>query len=131
MSQENVELAHQAVDAFNRRDFDAWLELMDADVEFAAGGVAMEGDYHGHAEIRRFWEELLDALPDLAVEVVEMRDLGDLALGAARIRGHGAGSDTPFDETFWGVAEWRDGKCVWWRNCSTEAEALEAVGLAE
>jgi hypothetical protein len=26
---------------------------------------------------------------------------------------------------------WRDGKLVWWRNCSTEAEALEAVGLRE
>jgi hypothetical protein len=22
-------------------------------------------------------------------------------------------------------------KCVWWRNCSTEAEALEAIGLTE
>jgi hypothetical protein len=28
-----------------------------------------------------------------------MRDLGDLTLGAGRARGHGAGSDTPFNET--------------------------------
>jgi ketosteroid isomerase-like protein len=131
MSQQNVEWAHQAVDAFNRRDLGAWLDLMDTDVEFAAGGVAMEGDYHGHAEIRRFWNNLLDALPDLAVEVVEMRDLGDLVFGAVHIRGHGGGSDTPFDETFWGIAEWRDGKCVWWCNGSTEAEVLEAAGLGE
>ena len=26
---------------------------------------------------------------------------------------------------------WRAGKLVWWRNCSTEAEALEAAGLSE
>jgi hypothetical protein len=71
-------------------------------VEFVAGGVTMEGDYHGRAGVRRFWGNLLDVLPDLTVEVIKLRDLGDWTLGAARIRGHGAGSDTPFDEPFWG-----------------------------
>jgi ketosteroid isomerase-like protein len=33
MSQENVELTYRAFDAFNRRDFDAFLALMDDDVE--------------------------------------------------------------------------------------------------
>jgi hypothetical protein len=32
MSEENVELAHRAFDAFNRRDFDAFLTFMDADL---------------------------------------------------------------------------------------------------
>jgi ketosteroid isomerase-like protein len=131
MSHENVELARRALDAFNRRDLGAYLDLMDADVEFVAGGVTMEGDYHGRAGVRRFWGNLLDVLPDFTIEVIELRDLGDRALGAARIRGHGAGSDTPFDEPFWGVAEWRQGKCVRWANFGTEAEALEAVGLRE
>jgi hypothetical protein len=27
--------------------------------------------------------------------------------------------------------KWRDGKVIWWRNCLTEAEALEAAGLRE
>jgi len=31
MSQENVELSRRAVDAFNRRDLDAFLALMDPD----------------------------------------------------------------------------------------------------
>jgi SnoaL-like domain len=87
MSQENVELAHRAIDAFNRRDLGAYLELVDAEVEFVAGGVTMEGDYRGHAGIRRFWENLLGVFPDLALEIVELRDLGDLTLGAARVRG--------------------------------------------
>ena len=129
MSQENVELARQSLDAFNRRDWAAALALWDEDAEIVAGGVVMEGDYHGHAGIRRFWENIFAAIPDFSVKVVEMRDLGDLTLGAARVRGHGAGSDTPFDEMTWGVAEWRDGKCVRWGSYATEAEALEAVGL--
>lgn len=29
----------------------------------------------------------------------------------------------------WHPVRWRDGKAVWWRNCSTEKEALEAAGL--
>ena len=32
MSQENVEVARQAYDAVNRRDLDAFLELMDPEV---------------------------------------------------------------------------------------------------
>jgi ketosteroid isomerase-like protein len=131
MSQENVELTHQSVDAFNRRDLGAYLELVDADVEFVAGGVTMEGDYHGHAGIRRFWENILGVFPDLAIEVVEIRDLGDLTLGAGRARGHGAGSDTPFNETLWGVTEWRDGRMVRWQGFTGRDEALEAVGLSE
>jgi ketosteroid isomerase-like protein len=34
MSNENAELAYLAVDAFNRRDLDALLELVDPEVEF-------------------------------------------------------------------------------------------------
>ena len=33
MSQENVDLHYRVMDAYNRRDLDAYLELMDDDVE--------------------------------------------------------------------------------------------------
>jgi hypothetical protein len=36
MSEENVELAYQAVDALNRRDLDAFLSLCDPDLETAS-----------------------------------------------------------------------------------------------
>ena len=42
MSRENVELVHRAFDAFNRRDWDAFLGLMDPDVEALAFLAAME-----------------------------------------------------------------------------------------
>jgi len=51
----------------------------------------MEGDYHGHAEIRGFWENVLDVLPDLTVEerriqrnLVALRAEERLALGLYR-----------------------------------------------
>ncbi len=129
MSQQNVDLTRQAYDALNRRDFDAFLALMDARVEARPRVVAIEGGYHGQDGIRRWWGELVDFLPDIVVETIAIRDLGDVTLAAVRMRGHGAGSSTPLDEVFWSAAEWRDRKCVWWANYGTEAQALAAVGL--
>lgn len=131
MSQENVELAQQAFDAFNRRDLGAFLVLMDADVEAGSRLVAMEGGYHGHDGIRQWWQNLLDAIPDYTLETVEARELGDLTLTTLRTRGHGADSDTPVEDTVWVVVDWRDKKVVRWRVLSTQAEALEAAGLRE
>jgi hypothetical protein len=84
MSQENVHRALESLDAFNRRDLDAFVAPADDGIEVESRLVAMEGGYHGHEGLRN-----------------------------------------------WFPMQWRDGKLVWWRNCSTEAEALEAMGLRE
>jgi ketosteroid isomerase-like protein len=132
VSQQNVvELGYRVYDAFNRRDLDALLALMDDDVEAFPQLVAMEGGYRGHVGIRRWWQNLLGTFPDYAIEVVEVRDLGKVALGVLRVRGHGAGSDTPFEDMLWQLAEWRHEKVVWWEVFRSEAEALEAAGLRE
>ena len=131
MSRENVELAQRALDSFNRRDWEACLALVDEDVEIESRLVAMEGSYHGHEGLRRWWNDFLGAFPDYTADLLEIRDLGDVTLGHVRGWGHGVGSDTPLVDPFWQPSRWRDGKCVWWRNCSTEAEALDAVGLRE
>lgn len=128
MSRKNVDRAYRSYEAFNRRDLDAFLALMDDEVEVESRLVAMEGVYHGHEGTRRWWKNLLDFLPDYTVEVEELRDLGDVTLGHIRAFGHGAGSAAPVVDPFWMAIRWRDGKCVWWRNFPTEAEALEAVG---
>jgi ketosteroid isomerase-like protein len=131
MSQENAELHHRAIDAVNRRDLDALLELMDADVEAVSLLAGIEGGYHGHAGIRRWWENLLDAFPDFIAEVVEVRDLGDETLMTYRARGHGSDTDAPFEMPLWQVVRWRRGKSVWWQVFVTEAEALHAAGLRD
>ena len=91
----------------------------------------MEGGYHGHDGTRRMWTDLLGAYPDFSIEFYEVHDMGgNLTLGAARARGHGAGSDTPIEQVFWQVVRWRRGRCFWWAHFDTRADALEAVGLA-
>jgi ketosteroid isomerase-like protein len=131
MSEANVELAHQAYDALNRRDLRAFLALMHTDVEAVPRVAALEGGYHGHDGIRRWWGHLVDFLPDIVLDIVTVRDLGNLTVAMGRMRGHAAGSDTPLDEAVWTAAQWRDGKCIWWGTYDTEAQALHAVWLRE
>jgi SnoaL-like domain len=91
----------------------------------------MEGKSHfrGYDGVREWWEDLLGIFPDVSIEVLEVCDLGDLMIAALHMWGHGVDSDAPIDETVWAAGEWRNGKLVWWQNCGSEAEALEAAGL--
>jgi ketosteroid isomerase-like protein len=131
MSEENIELYHRATAAFNRRDWDAFIAFAHPDIEIESRLVAMEGSYHGHEGARRWWDDFLGAFPDYTVEVEEIHDLGDVTLAYVRGGGRSAGTDVPIVDPFWQPMRWIDGKCSWWRNCSTKAEALEAAGLSE
>ena len=65
--------------------------------------------------------------PDFVTVVVEVRDIGDFTLPDLRHRAHGAGSDTPVEQRYWHVAEWRNAKVVGWGAYATQADALEAA----
>ena len=65
MSQENVELTRRGFQAFNDRDLDVLLTLLDDDVEVVPILAAMEGGYRGHDGLRRWWTGLLDGFPDI------------------------------------------------------------------
>ena len=131
MSEENVELGYRAIGAVNRRDLDALLELMDEDVESVSRIVAMEGGLHGHDGVRRWWKSWFDAFPDYQMEIVEIRDGGDVVVATLRAVAHGAGSDLPVEDNIFHASRWRDRRCVWWQVFPTEADALEAAGLSE
>jgi ketosteroid isomerase-like protein len=129
MSRENVDLALLMYEAFNRRDLDRFLAIMHDEVEIEPRLGALEGDYCGHEGVRRWWSNLLDVLPDYTAEVEELDDLGEMTLGQIRGTAHGAASSAPVVETWWQSTSWRDGRCIWWRNFATEAEARETIGL--
>jgi integrase/recombinase XerC len=59
MSQANVELQHLVIDAFNRRDLDAYLALADHHLELTPYEVWVQGGqpYRGHAGVQSWWEE--------------------------------------------------------------------------
>ncbi len=133
MSQGNVELTRRVMDAFARRDLDAYLALTDPKVEFTPYEVAVQGGspYRGHDGIRRWWEETFSVLPDLRPEVYEVRDCGEMTFLRGCLRGQGVTSGASFERAIYIAAQWRERKLISWRTFETKNEALEAAGLQE
>jgi ketosteroid isomerase-like protein len=130
MSQEDVERHRRAFDAFNQRDLDAFLALADREAELTPLTVGVEGirSYRGHDGVRVWWDDLLAVFPDFHAEVEKIRDLGDVTVARARLRGRGVESDASFEREIWQIVEWRSGRVVRWRTFLSEAEAIEAAG---
>ena len=132
MSQENVARYRQGIDAFNRRDLDAFLALADPRVIGISRVLAIEsGTYEGHDGTREWWNGLLGVFPDFRIEIVWVRDAGNLTVSELRNQAHGEGSAASLDEQVWQVSEWRDGLVARWQMYATQHDALEAVGLRD
>jgi ketosteroid isomerase-like protein len=135
MSQENVELFRRALEAFNRRDFDAVLEQLDPEAEWHPGVAASLGGetttFRGQEEVRKGLQDLVDAFEDLHLEVSEMRDLGDRVLAMGRLRAHGTESGVEIESPWAYLVQYKSGKAIWVRAFLDPKEALEAVGLRE
>jgi ketosteroid isomerase-like protein len=135
MSQENVEAFKRAIEAYNRRDIDASLEQIDADVEWhGALQVLLESEateYRGHKGVRQWVRDIDEALADIQLELPDIRDLGEriVAIGRLRARGKASGAET--ESPFGCVVEWRNGKASRLVSFLSHAEALEAAGLSE
>src|SRR6266567_4703605 len=73
MSQENVEIALAAVDAWNRGDLEAWMALWDEEAEFYPLRAQLEGEsYRGHDGLERFLSELAEDFEDVRLEIEEI-----------------------------------------------------------
>ena len=125
----NAETAGQMVECFNRRDLAGFLAHIDEEIEYLPLFRA-DGWRRGHAGMQRWWDDLLEAVPDAKIEIVDWLESGDVAVAHMRIRGRGAGSDAPIDQDVWQVGTWRGGKCVSGTNHPTESAALKAAGLS-
>ena len=133
MSQANVETFRLGVDAFNRRDVDALLELLDPEVEsHTALFEAMAGSavYRGHDGLRALFRDLADGFEEFRIEISEIRDLGDhriLAIG--QLRGRGKESGAAVESPIGYVAEFKDGRLFRMKDYFDPEDALEAAGL--
>ena len=132
MSEQDVELYRRGIDAFNRRDLETFLALADSDVLGMSRVLAIEGgSYRGHDGTREWWRDLLGVFPDFRIEVVWVRDAGDVTVSELRNSAHGEGGAAPLEEFVWQVSEWSDGRVVRWQMYESEQEAIEAAGLRE
>ena len=131
MSQENVELARAAFEAWNVGDMDALREMYDPDIIVRVVEDWPEpGPFVGREAVMRQWEQQRDAFDTDAVEPIsDFIDAGDRVLVRFvwRVTSRGPGASVEMTTIF----TVREGRV----SCSEffwdHAEALQAVGLRE
>jgi ketosteroid isomerase-like protein len=79
MSQENVEIAKRALDAYTRRDVDALRTIADPDIEldWSASRAWLAGVYRGLEETLRFYDGYFEAFEEIIIEADEYIDAGE------------------------------------------------------
>src|SRR6266702_4722953 len=134
MSQENVEIVRALYEAWNRDDFEAWLSLIDPDVEWLQGIERPFGSnvLHGHEGACELWNLWRTEFDGLRIEVDEIRDLGgERVLLLGRGRAHGRASGLMIESELAQLMTLRDGNLVRSEDYLSHDEALKAVGLEE
>ena len=125
MSQENVENFKRGTEAWNRGDFETWLDQLDPEVEW----FALMEVYRGHAGARQLWESFKDM--QLTIRFDDIRDLGEKVLGLGDMKAKGKTTRLDLTSELSQLATFRDGKLVRSRDFGSHAEGLEAAGLPE
>jgi|ERR1700730_11790450 len=131
MSKENVEIAKRSVDAFNRRDLDALLDLATPDCVMFSQLLDATADFQGREGLERFYGMLSDSWEEFHSVIEEYRDLGDRVLMLGRNTGRGKGSGVTIDAPTATIYDFREGKISLIRLFLDQAEALRAAGLSE
>jgi ketosteroid isomerase-like protein len=78
MSQENVNIVRESIEAYNRRDFDTAVQSFDTEIEWLFPPVLAGESGRGPEEVRRLWEGLDEAFEDFQLEPQEFVDAGGL-----------------------------------------------------
>jgi ketosteroid isomerase-like protein len=135
MSQTNVEAFKRGLDAGNRGDVDAMLEVLAPDVTWHSAFHTLLGGettvFRGHDGVRELMKDLSDAFGHIEMDMSEIRSMGDRVVAIGRYRARGGASGAQVETPIAFVAEFKNGKAVSQRAYLDPEEALEAVGLPE
>jgi ketosteroid isomerase-like protein len=77
-----VELWRRAAEAYNRRDWDAWVSMLSPDVVYRPAPISPETrERQGRDDVRRFHEEFLEAwADDFVANLDTVRIYGDAVI---------------------------------------------------
>ena len=131
MSQENVDRFVDGTEAFNRGDVERYLQNFRPDAVFELRNAELQGEYSGHAGLRRFFADFEDSFEMFELHLPDVRDLGDRVLGLGTLRTIGRGSGMEQEGPVAIVSTFRDGLCTHVKDYGDWAQALQAAGLSE
>jgi ketosteroid isomerase-like protein len=128
MSRPPLEVVREWYEAFNRGDFEGWLDLLDPDVTWQAAREDPDSALHrGKDGLRRYAEQWIEAYDSLRVEPLDFIDRGEQVVVWVRVTGAGRISGIALDMEQAQVMTLRDGRIVRVHEYFDRAEALEAA----
>jgi ketosteroid isomerase-like protein len=133
VSQENVELAREAYDAYNRDGITGILRYLDPEVEWRNARESPDaGVFIGHEGVVE-WQGMVDAgFKDMYFEPERIDNLAQgQVLVSVRFRFRAPTSDVQVEVPFVHLMTWRDGKVTKFSMFTGKDEALAAAELAD
>jgi ketosteroid isomerase-like protein len=134
MSQENVDVVRAQFAALGHGGLEAVTRFWHADIEWRAivGALDDVGVMRGEDAVRRYYEDWIDTVDHLRVEVVEViAEAGEQVVVVVRNSGRGRVSGAPSSGRYYVACIVRDGRIASGREYGTRVQALEAAGLRE
>ena len=134
MSQENVDVVRAQFAAFGRGGLEAVTRFWHPDIEWRAieGALDDVGLMRGEDAVRRYYQDWIDTVDHLQVEVVEViAEGGEQVVVVVRNSGRGRVSGAPSTGRYYVACIVRDGRIVSGREYGTRVQALAAAGLPE
>jgi len=136
MSQENLEIVHRALAAWNGRDIEAMLALTDPEVEYVNSPTAVEpGTRWGHDSLEEVLRAQWEILSDAHWEVDRLYERREEIVGLGRLSRRMPESDSRIEDRILMAFRFENGRVtrmevLGFGQAEVQA-ALEAVGLSE
>ena len=133
MSQGNLEIVHDVIDAYNSGDLDGQLKHFSASVEVRTSGLfsGIEAVYRGREGYAEFWNSWQEAWQPIQIETERVEQVADRVLVLGKFSGTGRGSGVIVERPVGVMFTFGDGLVERLQTFGAWADALEAVGLSE
>jgi hypothetical protein len=125
-----VQIFNDAVAALNRVDRERLSEVVDPDIYFFPMRSAVEGAFIGHSGLDDFLEDNAAKYEYFLAEFDTLEPLPDgrlLSIGRIRVKGIGGELETSVATA--GIATFRDGRLLSWRDYGNEDAARAAASV--
>jgi ketosteroid isomerase-like protein len=138
VSSRNLEILVNTIDdAVNRRDVEAFVDCMSPDVEWedeppdADPFPGLRGTYRGRAEVRAWFEAVVEPWESFHVELEEVIEATNgRVFSGTLLSGRGKASGVEVEVRAWQVLWLTEGKITKRQVFGERDEALEAAGLS-
>jgi ketosteroid isomerase-like protein len=131
-SSPGIDLVRSAIDAYNRRDAEAFCARAHEHVVLRPPVSLLQGKaYTGHDGVRHWLHDIEEGFDHARIEVDDLSDVDYRVLMLGRFCVRGRGSETDLVSELGVVCELREGLLVRWDGFLSHVEAIRAAEMAE